>query len=288
MKKGDIEPLFKQWIEENRLEEKAESTLKSYKKKIDRFIQWLPAEEEITKGTIIAYKEYMQTILSKATTNNNIIALNMFLKYIGLEDFRVKQIKIQKAFSNEENLTLEDLDRLKRFAKKENDMQDFYIMEILTTTGIRIEELKYFTVENLKSSYIKVFNKGKDRKIVLTGDLHRSLKRYARENHIKTGYLFPSKQVAGKMINKSTIWRHLQNLAGKAKVKKNKVHAHNFRHLFAIQCKNNNISDLDIADMMGHNSLETTRRYTRSSLADKKKQLESISYRPNGKAHKSK
>lgn len=279
MKKGDLEPLFTSWIEAQRLEEKAENTLKSYKKKVSRFIEWLPADEEITKDLMLQYKSYLlEELPAETTINSNIVAINKFISDIGLDKgLKLKELRIQTEFSNEENLSIADYKRLMRKAKENGDMMLYYVMKILTYTGIRIGELKYFTVENLNSNYIKVCNKGKYREIILRGDLLRELKRYAKQENIKTGYLFPSKEVKGKMIAASTIWRHLKKIAGKARVNKSKVHAHSFRHLFAnLYLIEFGGSELELADIMGHSSLETTRKYTRSTSAQKKSQLEQM------------
>ena len=53
-------------------------------------------------------------------------------------------------------LTLADYKRLLRIAKRENMIQDYMIIQTLAKTGIRISELKYFTVDNLKKSNKKI------------------------------------------------------------------------------------------------------------------------------------
>lgn len=72
----------------------------------------------------------------------------------------------------------------------------------------------------------------------------------------------------------------MKKVAGLSRVNKNKVHAHSFRHLFAqvfLNEYNNNITEL--ADILGHNSLETTRLYTRTSNEQKKGKLEKLSFK---------
>ena len=146
-------------------------------------------------------------------------------------------------------------------------------------TGIRISELKYFTIENLKTNYINVFNKGKERKIILRQDLIRELRKYSRDKHIKDGYIFRGK-IQKQMPAESTIWRQMKKVAGMARVNKKKVHAHSFRHLFAqvfLEQYPNEITEL--ADLLGHNSLETTRLYTRTSANQKRNKLEQLSFK---------
>lgn len=280
MQKSDIEPRLCEWLMEQRLSEYAQNTLKAYETSVKRFIDWLPDGEEITKEMLLKYKENLMTSYSSPKSINcRIIELNKFLKWLDLGELRLKKVKIQMKQSNEDVLTIADYKRLLRFAKRNNDHQLYEIMKILAMTGIRISELKYFTIENLQSNYIKVYNKRKYRTVIVRQDLMRELKHYARDMHIKSGYLFPSPIDKGRMLNESTIWRHMKKTAGQARVKKDKVHAHSFRHLFAqIFLETYTDSVTELADLLGHESLETTRLYTRTSDAQKRAKLEKMDF----------
>lgn len=280
MDKDDLNPKLSEWILEQRLQEYEASTLNRYEANVSKFIDWLPEDEEITKEMMIDFKEHLSKELGSTNTiNTYIVEVNKFLKWMGCKELCLKKIKMQKKQSNEEILSLADYKRLLRFAKRMGDHQLYYIMKILAMTGIRISELRYFRIENMGSYYIKCFNKGKERTIIVRQDLMRELKRYAREQGIKEGYLFPSSVKAGAMLTDKTIWTHMKNIAGASRVRKNKVHAHSFRHLFAqvfLETYTDSITEL--ADILGHNSLETTRLYTRTSDAQKRTKMENMEF----------
>jgi len=280
MKKADLIPKLDEWILEQKYQEYASSTLNQYRANVQKFIDWLPEDEEITKDTMLRYKMYLGEVAGSTNSINVwIVEVNKFLKWLDLKDLCIKKIKMQSKQSNEEVLSIADYKRLLRFAKRQGKHQLYYIMKILAMTGIRISELRFFKVENLGSNYINAFNKGKERTIIVRQDLMRELKRYAREQGIKEGFLFPSAFVEGKMVNPSTIWRQMKAVAGQARVRKSKVHAHSFRHLFAqvfLNTYSNNITEL--ADILGHNSLDTTRLYTRTSDAQKREKLEHMKF----------
>lgn len=280
MNKDDLKPKLKEWILEQKLQEYEQSTLDRYESNVTKFLDWLPDQTEITKELLIDYKEHLSNELGSTNTiNTYIVETNKFLKWAGLKECVVKKIKMQSRQSNEDVLSLSDFKRLLRFAKRYGDHQMYYIMKILAMTGIRISELRYFKVENMESYYIKVFNKGKERTIIVRQDLMRELKKYAREQGIKEGYLFPSPIIKGQMVNVSTIWRHMKRLAGAARVKKSKVHAHSFRHLFAQVFLNTYTDSItELADILGHKSLETTRLYTRTSDAQKRTKMEQMDF----------
>lgn len=280
MKKEELMPKLDEWILEQKYQEYEQSTLNQYRANTLKFIEWLPDGEEITKDTMLRYKQHLGEIAGSTNSINVwIVTVNKFLKWMGHPELTLKKIKMQAKQSNEEVLSVSDYKRLLRFAKRENKVQLYYIMKILAMTGIRVSELQYFQVENLKSNYISVFNKGKERTIIVRQDLMRELRKYCREHGIRHGYLFPSPEVKGKMVNTSTIWRQMKAVAGHARVKKSKVHAHSFRHLFAqvfLETYSDNITEL--ADILGHNSLDTTRLYTRTSDSQKRDKLERMKF----------
>ena len=71
----------------------------------------------------------------------------------------------------------------------------------------------------------------------------------------------------------------MKRLAGAARVKKSKVHAHSFRHLFAQVFLNTYTDSItELADILGHKSLETTRLYTRTSDAQKRTKMEQMDF----------
>ena len=280
MNKSRLVELMPEFFIEQSENEKSSNTIKKYKHNIEVFLEWIPENAEIEKTLVIEFKRHLLEDLHYRTNtiNNYVVCINKFLYWCGIEDCKVKQLKKQHAASNSEVLSLSDFKRLLRFAKRMNQEDTYLIMKILAMTGIRIEELSFFTVENVKSNYIHVRNKGKERSIIIRQDLAREIRQYCRDKGIKTGIIFYC-QTKGKMIAKSTIWRRMQRIAGAAKVNKNKVHAHSFRHLFAkMFLEEYNGSITELADILGHNSLETTRIYAKTTDEEKRKKLERIKY----------
>ena len=280
MQKDELKERIPLFIMEQSEDEKTQNTIKKYLHNIESFIEWLPDDVEINKTIVIDYKRHLLDDLKFRTNtiNNYIISINKFLYWCGIQDCKVKQLKKQHAASNSEILSLADYKRLLRFAKRLGQEDTYLIMKILAMTGIRIEELSFFTVENVKSNYIHVRNKGKERSIIIRQDLAREIRQYCRNNNIKEGVIFHCK-TKGKMMAKSTIWRRMKKIAGVAKVRKNKVHAHSFRHLFSkMFLEEYNGSIAELADILGHNSLETTRIYAKTTDEEKRRKLERIKY----------
>lgn len=280
MKKTELKERLPDFIIDLSEDEKSSNTLKKYARNIEMFFEWLPDHAEIEKTIVIDFKRHLLDDLKfkTSTINNYIISINKFLYYCGIDDCKVKQLKKQRAASNSEVVSLSDFKRLLFWARRMGQEDTYLIMKILAMTGIRIEELSFFTVENMKTNYIRVRNKGKERTIIIRQDLAREIRKYCRDHNIKEGVIFYCRN-KGKMIAKSTIWRRMQKIAGSARVNKNKVHAHSFRHLFAkMFLEEYNGSIAELADILGHNSLETTRIYAKTTDEEKRRKLERIKY----------
>ena len=280
MNKDELKERLQDFLIEQSESEKVDNTIKKYKHNIETFIEWIPDAAIVDKMLIIDFKQYLlkEKQFRTNTINNYIVSINKFLYWCGIKDCKVKQLRKQHVASNSEVLSLSDFKRLLRFAKRLNQDDTYLIMKILAMTGIRIEELSFFTVENVKTNYIPVRNKGKERSIILRQDLAREIRQYCRDKGIKSGIIFSCK-TKGKMMAKSTIWRRMQRIAGVAKVKKNKVHAHSFRHLFAKMFLGEYDGAIaELADIFGHSSIETTRIYAKTTDEEKRRKLERIKF----------
>ena len=259
-------------------EEKALATIKKYRGNIKAFIEF-SKDKELNKKTVIQFKEKLDQVeyCLPNTTNNYLIVLNKFFKFINREDLCVKILKQQKKFSLNYSLSKSDYHRLLRAAKKCDQDDNYIILRILAETGIRISELSFFKVETL-SKTIKIRNKGKDREIPVKIDLIREIRKYCRNRKIQNGPIIFNPKT-GKCYANSTIWRRLKKIAGSARVNKNAVHPHAFRHYFArcyLETYPNDIAGL--ADILGHNSLETTRIYTKLTNKEKELKIRNIKF----------
>lgn len=287
MNKNDLERKLNTFINELKYEEKSARTLNQYKHACTLFIKSIGHENDITKDDVMEFKSKIVEEYKPASVKNFITALNKFLCYCEHETLErknkkskleVKQVKIQHASSIEDVLEPQEFKRLLRHAKKIGQMDMYLIMKIFAYTGIREQELKEFTVESTQKNVIKVNSKGTLREIILRNDLKREIKKYIKDKKIESGYIFRGVRDESKLISAKTIWWRLKKIAGVAKIKKSKVHAHSFRHLFTLQCQEQGMTVEEIADILGHKSTETTRIYLRSTTKMKKEKLERLKY----------
>lgn len=253
--------------------EKAKATLTAYRKDITQYLNTLDGKEPSLEATL-KYKEHLTATATTSTTNRKLIAINKFLVYAGYDKAKVKLLKVQKASSLDNVISRADYERLLRWSEKLNKPVYWHIIKTLAGTGIRIGELQYITIEAVKAGVAEVNNKGKIRTIPIAKSLKKLLMDYAKAKGITKGSIFITSK--GNPISEPQVFRALKQIAGQARVNKAKVHPHAFRHLFAISFLEAGYNITELADILGHNSLETTRIYTRTTTKDKANKMDTL------------
>ncbi len=278
MDKRNLQIRKELWLKAEKNDEKAPATIARYDCAVSDFLKFIP-NQELTKDTMIEYKRYLIETHKASSVNNSIVIINKFIKFCEVgklseiknakTDLTLKNVKIQEKSSIEDVLTRTELNRLLRNAKKMDDMEMYYIMRVLSETGIRISELKYFTVKNIRSSYISVRNKGKTRDIILNDTLRRELNKYCRSKGIEEGQIFD--------LTYEQIRYRLKIITGRCRgIRLSKVHPHAFRHYFACEYIAK-VGDLvEARDILGHKSMDTTAIYCQSTKEQKKKHLNTL------------
>lgn len=258
-------------------EEKSKATIEKYLCDLKKF-QKYAAKQEVTKALTMAYKEYLVNLQQYeiSSINSFLVALNRFLEYVQWYDARIKIYKVQKqAFAVENKyLTKAEYKRLVLAARRKGNGRLAMILNTICATGIRISELSSITVDSVKRGKVVLRNKGKIRTILLPTQLQKELGIYIAQHKINKGVIFCSS--SGKPIDRSNVWREMKALYKEAEVDAEKIFPHNLRHLFA-QCFYSLKKDIaKLADVLGHNSIETTRIYIRTTCEEHRRQLEML------------
>ena len=148
------------------------------------------------------------------------------------------------------------------------------MIQTICATGIRVSELKFITVEAVKTGRTEIVNKGKRRPVFLPEKLRRLLKTYLQKQKITAGAVFVTR--TGKPVDRSNIWRDMKRLCESAGVEPGKVFPHNLRHLFARTFYKVCRDVVQLADVLGHSSVETTRIYLASTGDEYVRQMDRL------------
>lgn len=254
-------------------EEKSKNTVEKYQRDLKKFISFAD-EQEITKDTVIKYKLSLSKQYAISSVNSMLASLNHFMQFAGWHDFKVKQIKLQRRVycPEEKELTREEYYRLVNTAKQLKKERIGLIIQTICSTGIRVSELIFITVDSVQSGIAYATCKGKSRQIFLPHKLRMLLMKYIRQNRIRKGSIFQTRE--GKPVNRSNVWKEMKALCSSAKVMAVKVFPHNLRHLFARTYYRMEKDISKLADLLGHSSINTTRIYIVTSGTEHKQQIE--------------
>lgn len=256
---------YEQYLEEREL---SESTIKTYIRYTERFLDY-NAGHELRKRNVIGFRDAMLEDGNMVTTVNlATVSINRFLKYCGFGEYTIKTKRHQRRKSLDNVICESDYQKLLGYALRTGRNKYYAIMKTLALTGIRVSELEYVTVEALEHGYTQVNNKGKVREIYFPDNLVQLLKEYCERKKITRGVIFCGSK--GTAISRVAVWKGLKYLAEKTGVEREKVYPHSFRHFFAKRYMRYYSNVFELADIMGHSNLETTRIYLIESIEQKR------------------
>ena len=266
---------IREYLAHLREQERSPATVRKYAHDLQTLRTFL-AGKELTKTTLIEWKQTLLERFAPASVNAMLAAVNGYLRYFGWSELCVKPQKIQRSLFLEESreLTKADYARLVAAARGKEQERLSLVIQTICATGIRVSELKFITVEALQTGRAEIRNKGKLRLVFLPGKLRKLLKKYVQKQKKTAGAVFTTR--TGKPLDRSNIWRDMKALCESAGVAKEKVFPHNLRHLFArtFYALEKDLSRL--ADILGHSNINTTRIYTAESGAVHAAQMERL------------
>lgn len=258
------------------LEEKSEHTVEKYLRDVRAFWSFV-GSGEITKETSIAYKHHLlETDYTVRSINSMLASINSLFVWLEWFDCRVKALKTQKQIfcPEEKELTKAEYLRLVNTAKQNGNERLNLILQTICSTGIRVSELAFITVEAAQSGEAIVSCKGKTRSVFLVKQLQKKLLRYCAKQGIVSGSIFITR--IGKPISRTNIWREMKALCEQANVDPHKVFPHNLRHLFARVFYGLEKDIAKLADILGHSNINTTRIYIISIGTEHRQRMESM------------
>ncbi|MBS5065621.1 MAG: tyrosine-type recombinase/integrase [Hungatella hathewayi] len=269
------EEMLKQYGQYLKEEERSRATVEKYARDVRKFKDYLHrcGGEGLDKESVLEYKQYLREHYKTTSVNSMLAAVNSFLEYIDRGECKVKLLKIQRVqFSDKEKeLTEKDYARLVHTAERKGDIRMSMLLQTIGSTGIRISELPFITVESLETGRADIYNKGKSRIALLPAELVKILKSYCRKVGIRSGSIFITRN--GKLMDRSNISKRMKLLGREAGVDTSKVFPHNFRHLFARIFYSIEKDVVRLMDLLGHSNINTTRIYTMSTEEQPRRQM---------------
>lgn len=221
----------------------------------------------ISSKELFAYKGFMLDKYKPKTVNLRIQAINRYLTYIGKPELKLKFVRLQQKYFLENVISDADYQFLKTQLLADGDENLAMTVWFLGATGARVSELLQIKAEHVNRGFIDLMTKGgKIRRLYIPDHLAKESKVWLSRQGIVSGYIFLNQRK--DRITARGLSKKLHDCAILYHLDPKVVHPHSFRHRFA---KNflDKYQDLALlADLMGHESIETTRIYLRRTALE--------------------
>ena len=255
---------FKSYLAKTNL---AKNTVTSYVWTVQYFLNHYG---EVNKKNLLTYKGYLVENFKPQTVNLRLQGINKYLEFTKQEKLKVKFVKVQQKNFLENVISDADYKFLKTRLKA-----DGYNEWFMAATGARVSELLHIKAEHVQVGHLDLYSKGgKVRRLYIPKNLRTEATKWLTEKSLISGYIFLNR--FGERITTRGIAQQLKHFAEKYGMNKEVVYPHSFRHRFA---KNflDRFNDLALlADLMGHESIETTRIYLRRTASEQQKIVDKV------------
>ena len=256
-----VKDQFKSFLEKSDL---SKNTVSSYLWTVNHF---KTNYGECNKENLLAYKGFLVEHFKPQTVNLRLQGLNKYLEFIKKEKLKLKFVKVQQKNFLENVISDADYRFLKRKLKEDGHKEWYFVVWFMAATGARVSELLQIKVEHVESGYLDMYSKGgKVRRLYIPKTLRQEATVWLADECITSGYIFRNRY--GNLISTRGISQQLKHFAKLYGINPQVVYPHSFRHRFAKNFleKFNDIAFL--ADLMGHESIETTRIYLRRTATE--------------------
>lgn len=250
----------------------AENTVKSYLFAVRQFYE---RYDSVTKRSLKEHKAWLIEQYKPKTVNLRIRAINCYLESIGKSAWALSSVKVQQKAFLENVISEADYTYFKNCLKRDGNLLWYFVIRFLAATGARVSELVQIKVEHIKLGHLDLYSKGgKLRRIYIPKALQAEALVWLEEIHRDSGFIFLNR--FGERITTRGISGQLKKLAVQYGIDPAVVYPHSFRHRFAKSFLERCSDIAFLADLMGHESIETTRIYLRKTATEQRVLVDNI------------
>lgn len=239
----------------------ANNTIHVYLYAIEQFYSLFP---HLTISNLQLYKVYLLEHYKPQTVNLRIRAVNCYLEYLGITTMHLSMIHMQQKNYLDRIISEADYEYLKACLKRDGEHLYYFVIRYMACTGMRVSELIQVTTNDVYRGYKDLISKGnKVRRIFIPSQLRDATMAWISRENRPDGYLFLNR--FGDRITPAGIRGQLKKFALRYGMDVSLVYPHSFRHRFAKSFIEHGGDLAMLSDLLGHESIETTRIYLRRS-----------------------
>ncbi|SRR6266487_1251974 len=279
------------------IEDLSPITIRNYLSDLRQFVAWSEdsqserqeerfAPQAVAPSLLIRYREYLQTTLGlkPSTVNRALMSLKRYFAWIRktqlIQSDPARPIKfVPKEAVSPRHLSNEEEEALVAAVNAAGTLRDQAIITLLLHTGLRAQELCSLTRQQVhlgkRNGTLQVIGKRKKvREVPLNTTARSILNQYLKTLPQECQYLFPSEKTQ-KGLTGRALGHLVTKYATQAQVID--VSPHDLRHRFGYRMAE--VVPLHrLAQIMGHDSLDTTMIYIRGTKQDLQGEVEKIAW----------
>ncbi len=260
---------FKKYLDRTNLSENSKSAY------LFAFRQFSERYGSVTRKNLNQYKVWLVDNFKPQTINLRLRGMNCYLESIGKEKWKLSFVKVQQKPFLENVISEADYLYFKKRLKEDGELFWYFVIRFLAATGARVSELIQIKVEHVQLGYLDLCSKGgKLRRIYIPKSLQEEALQWLNEKGQDSGFIFLNQR--GQRITTRGIAGELKKYAEKYGIDTKVVYPHSFRHRFAKSFLDRCNDIAFLADLMGHESIETTRIYLRKTATEQREIVDSV------------
>lgn len=273
-------------------------TIRNYLSDLRQFIAWCEdswrEEQEdraftpraVAPALLMRYRDYLQTVLGlkPSTVNRTLLSLKRYFAWTKkthlIQSNPASLIKfLPKEVSSPRHLNNEEEDALVAAVNATGTLRDQTIITLLLHTGLRAQELCTLTRQQIhlgkRAGMLRITGKRKKvREVPLNTTARTVLNQYLETLPLECQHLFPSEKTQ-KALTGRALGHLIAKYAVQAKIVD--VSPHDLRHRFGYRMAE--VVPLHrLAQIMGHDSLDTTMLYIRGTKQYLQQDVEKIAW----------
>lgn len=253
---------FCEWLEEQK---KSPSTIKTYKREMEKYQEWLQEREtgigQLKKTDIQSYIYFLQDQQKSVTTIDKTAGvIRTFAKYLGKPELTFG-LDIQPVEKNNdiETLSAKEYTRLIRGVKEDANLRNVTIVHVLLHTGIRVSELCNLDRSDIDlNNHVLTVEKGENtRTIPLSNEAREYLQQYLDTHSHEAVFI-------------SNTGERLSERAIQYMLKKYDVTPQILRHTFCQRLIDSQVDVETVAGLAGHKDINVTKKYIKARMSKRR------------------
>lgn len=262
----------------------AEKTLESYvyaEKLVSSFFGSEVDIEDMRPMDVRSFYQHLLTWQKPNTARGNIVCLRSVVRLCVRKNMKMQtlpeDIKVSKREKRMINFLtpveveefIDVIGEKRRGYAEINRLRNIAIAKLLYCSGLRVGELCRLNRNSIKDRQFTIVSKSKMPRICFINQAaEETIEKYLKVRTDKNPALFISNETENR-ITPGNIRRVFQNACERSDFEG--VHPHTLRHSFATTMLDHNIDLIYIGQLLGHESLDTTKMYTHYSNPKLKK-----------------